>query len=321
MDEGDVTLNVPKGEPEAIAIWSCVTLLLSIGGSLIILVGSMRHQAIKLNIMSTTLINHIAVADMGFAVFVNGPILLAVLLRKWVFGDFHCKLTELIAQFFCFADFNMICAFAISKLLYLVYPLKAWSQKQARIAALILWTLATVPSVEHAIFINTGLQTYSNFTYGDVYHCTLVTDDGSDRVAWVDKVQSFILMVIPSFLTGGAAVWMLMIVRKVQGLNRQAVSTVVLVTLVYFITCLPIGLLYIFNLHEFKVFRQFAYFIPFLNSSANALIYYGSIKSFRIYIDRGARRLSSNFSNYAVTIGNCDVTMGRDPQLGVLREI
>ena len=242
MEQGQVA-DVPKGEPEVIALWSCVTLLLSIGGSIIILIGSMKCKAIKLNIISTTLINHIAVADIGFALFVNGPCLLALLLKKWAFGDTHCKVTELLAQFLCFADFNMICAFAISKLLCLLHPLKAWSRKQARIVALILWFLAAVPSIEHAMFLKTGLQTYSNFTYGDVYHCTLVTDDDSNKVAWVDKVLSVIMMVVPSFLMGGAAIWMLAIVKKVQGLHRQAVFTVVLVTLVYFITCLPIGIL------------------------------------------------------------------------------
>ena len=287
--------NVAKGEPEAIAMWSSLTLILSIGGSLIILIGSVRHQAIKLNVISTTLINNIAVADLGFAVFVNGPMLLAILTKEWVFGDTHCKATELLAQFFCFADFNLICAFAISKLLCLLQPLKTWTLNKARTAAFILWFLAAIPPIEHAIFLKTGLQTYSNFTYGDVYHCTLVTDDGSDKVAWVDKVQSVFMMVIPSFLMGGAAIWMLLIVKKVRGLNRQAVITVVLITVVYFITCLPIGILYIFNLHRFKEFRQFAYFIPFLNRSANAFIYYVSIKSFRVYIDRGMKKLSSNW--------------------------
>jgi hypothetical protein len=233
---------------------------------------------------------------MGFAVFVNAPIFLAVISKKWIFGDIHCRATELLAQFFCFADFNMICAFAISKLLTLLQPLKSLSQTQARIVAALLWFLAAIPSIEHAIFLKVGLQKYSNFTYGDVYHCTLVTDDGSDKVAWVDKVQSVIMMVVPSCLMGGAAVWMLIIVKKVQGLHRQAIFTIIPITLIYFITCLPIGLLYIFNLHRFKIFRQFAYFIPFLNSSANVFIYYFSIKSFRLYIDRGVKRYSSRFS-------------------------
>ena len=290
-------LQVPKGEPEVIALWSALTLILSTVGSLIILIGSMRHQAIKLNIISTTLINHIAIADLGFAIFVNAPILLAVILKQWIFGDFHCQATEFLAQFFCFADFNMICAFAISKLLCLLYPLKSWTPNQARLVALILWTVAAIPSIEHAVFLKTGLQTYSNFTYGDVYHCTLVTDDGSDKVAMVDKVQSVIMMVLPSGLMAGSAAWMLAIVKRVRGLNRQAVFTIVLITAVYFVTCLPIGFLYLFDLHRYKSFRKFAYFTPFLNSSANAWIYYISIKSFRIYINRGFRRFSTKFSN------------------------
>ena len=113
-----------------LALWCILTFCSAFFGSLVTLWASVTHHAIKLNTISVHIIKNIAIADLGFAIFVIAPITLAIITKKWVFGTTHCIITALLLQFFAFVDSNMICALSVSKLLLIVMPLKAnsWSR-------------------------------------------------------------------------------------------------------------------------------------------------------------------------------------------------
>ena len=175
-------------EDVVVAIWCILAFSLSAFGSGITLWATIKHRAIKLNKISVHLMKNIAVADMGFAIFAILPITLAVFSQKWVFGTTHCILTEFLFQLFAFVDSNMICALSVSKLLLILYPLKAGIWSSSWYITVILWLLGSIPSLEHLVFWCTGHQEYSSYQHGGVYHCTEVPDTASNLINWMDRV-------------------------------------------------------------------------------------------------------------------------------------
>ena len=94
---------------------------------------------------------------------------------------------------------------------------------------------------------------------------------------------------------------LLWFVRRVRGLNRQSVMTLVLIAIVYFISFTPYGLLVLFtNILSpgqlgslwFVRFIRLAVVMPWFNFAANPIIYYLSIRSFGDFVRNAVRRRS-----------------------------
>ena len=100
------------------------------------------------------------------------------------------------------------------------------------------------------------------------------------------QVQLFFLLVVPAMIIISCSVKIFFAVKKLREVKREGAIAILLVAAVYCIVSVPMGVLYFFNLHNLMVFRQIAYFVVFLNSAGNCIIYYFSISSFKLFIKR-----------------------------------
>jgi hypothetical protein len=271
-------------ERAVLGAWCSLTFLFALPGSILTLYGSIKCKAVRLNRVSRALINNIAVADLTFTLLVNLPVMLAIFLDKWIFGDLHCKITLFFEEIFAFADFNMIFALSLSKLAMLRYPLQAktWSRSRSYAIVSLMWIIAGLIGLQTEVFVSLGLQNMSSFyEHEGLYMCILEPDHSHSAVHYFEVAEFTLLTVVPTLAVAVSSVLLIILANRRQKVKKEAVLAVILISGVYCTCSLPIGLLFIFELDSVKVMKQVAYFSPFLNSAANFPIYCLSLRTVR----------------------------------------
>ena len=79
------------GERYAWAAYSIFIFLSSLAGDTLILIGSLNKDTFKINDFLVTIIQHIAVVDLGVTIFDVFPTLISQLANSWVLGYFICN--------------------------------------------------------------------------------------------------------------------------------------------------------------------------------------------------------------------------------------
>ena len=271
-------------ERAILGCWCVLTFLFALLGSILTLYGSLKCKMIRLNSVSRALINNIAVADLGFCLFVNLPVLLAIFKNDWIFGDLHCEVTQVFEEVFAFADFNMILALSLSKLALVKYPLQAktWSHAKGYAIVGLMWVIAIIIGFQTEIFVSIGLQNMTSFDQHDgMYMCILEPDHGHSAVYYLEVAEFTLLTLLPTLAVAVSSTLLLVLANKHNKVKKEAVLAVVLISGVYCVCALPLGLLFVFRLDGVREMRQFAYFSPFFNSAANFPIYCLSLRSVR----------------------------------------
>ena len=271
-------------ERAVLGAWCAVVFLFALPGSLLTLYG-LKSNAIRLNRISRALIKNIAIADLGFTLFVNLPVMWGIFLNDWLFGETHCKITQVFEEVFAFADFNMIFALSLSKLAMLLWPLesKTWSRTRSYTVVGTMWTIAIMIGLQTEVFITLGMQNMSSFDqHGGLYMCTLTPDHGHGGIYYLEAVEFSLLTVVPTVAVTISSILLLILAKQRKRTKKEAVLAVILISGVYCICALPIGLLFIVDeWDEVKEMRQVAYYSPFLNSAANFPIYCLTLQTVR----------------------------------------
>ena len=147
--------NLPSYSTPLLVTWSLLTALVSLTGNTIILIGTIKHSAIKLDKISLALIKHLAVADMCSAVLVVLPSTWSLVTRRALFNDsvMVCAVSSYIQLLFPIISSIIVSAMAANKLLVLLKPLKSLerSSRTGHVISLLAWVCGLVPAVEHLI--------------------------------------------------------------------------------------------------------------------------------------------------------------------------
>ena len=104
-----------------------IVVLSSLIGDSIILLASVRYDAIKLNKFTVSIMQHIAVCDLLQSVFLVFPSAASVLAGEWTFKDIilgKYSLIHMINSLSVKSSNFLICLLTVSKLILLKFPLR-----------------------------------------------------------------------------------------------------------------------------------------------------------------------------------------------------
>ncbi|XP_063690499.1 uncharacterized protein LOC134823079, partial [Bolinopsis microptera] len=118
-----------------------------------------------------------------------------------------------------------------------------------------------------------------------------------DEWEWLDPLSIFIFLLIPNIIVIVTAIWLLVYTHKMVGIHKQAVITMLTVSLVFCVSYAPVGVYFVAekwiieaageDKHEdflYSKLYRYGMMLKFLNNSANPIIYYATITSFREFV-------------------------------------
>jgi hypothetical protein len=298
-------INIEAGRYAAITYFS-LALLFALAGNSIIIVATTKYNAVKLDKVTNTLIQHLAVTDIGNAIVGMIPSLITLIADRWTFGSLFCDVLAYLRMIFYYSSVFMVCALNICKLSLLLFPPRArnWSRRSGHFVALIAWSFYILYQVVALVF---GKFASVTFEYR-IMSCWYVPADFGLGHGFSILIVVGLLGYVPILIVVLTTVALLVLALRVAGrrghsIQWQGAVTVLSIAGIYCLTYLPFFLyqnIYnnfysnpaesdmslktkaIFYLKLFTITNAIAY----LNNFANIFIYYISIASFKTFIDR-----------------------------------
>ena len=277
-----------KAERYALSGYMFLIVLSSVIGDTLILIGSMRYNAIKLHKIMVVFIQYIAIADLVCSIFRVLPGAVSLVANGWIFGDFLCSATFFVAYSFAGASFFLISALTFAKLIIVKYPFRAvnFSKKHGHLATLGMFAFWCCFGVI-CIVGEKGIY----FSYMS-YNCDYFSLNS--KVHHVARVVAGAIGLISTTITIVNSAMLLYLAKKVAdrrtgGLQWQGVRTVLLTVAAYAIATVPLAV-YLIEFTETQPhttankFHRFVMFIFYLNIVSNFYIYTISLTSFREFL-------------------------------------
>ena len=269
-------------------IWSFSIFILSILGNTVVLVATLKYNAIKLDEISVALIRNIAVADLGVAAYIVST-LPGIIKRKYLYSDFFCSFSKTWFYSCMMAEVVLLAALSISKLLWILKPLQALSRskKNGNIIAAVIWMTMICLAAATTIYRESANDNWTVYENA-IYQCSRQNVNKSSGILFKSIVMSF--NAVPQVVITVATVWLLALVRKAGQVHRQGLITIILVCALFFVSHAPYGCLYqvlkMLNVKDdwMSAFYRWSYYIVYLNYTANPFLYYASIDSFQRFV-------------------------------------
>ena len=271
-----------KAERYLLSTYTSFIFLSSLIGDTLILVGSMRYNAIKLHKIIVVFVQYIAVADLVISIFRVLPGAVSLIANGWILGDCLCYAGLFMTCSFGGTVCLLMSALAFAKFLIVKYPLRAvhFSRKVGHLTTLGIWTFWACYGL--MMVCRRGAY-FSYMSYNCDYFNTL-------HYSTVSEVVMGGVGLIATTITIVSSVMLLVLAKKIAdrgtgGLQWQGVRTVLLTVVVYFIATVPfaVSLLDLPRNQPYHIVR-FAVFIAYLNTISNFYIYTISLTSFRDFL-------------------------------------
>ena len=275
-------------------IFFLAALLSSIIGDVLILVASIRHNAILLNRFIVIVIQHIAFCDLLRSLSFVLPTLLALVTNGWVLGE-GLAYVFLFLNIVTFQATNLlICTLTSTKVMVLIYPrrVRGWSSSKIHVFCTIVWLLSSiVPALR--LIDNQDIQ----FDYR-YYHISLgISNWMRVTLKTAVVVFQFIPLIIVTLTTSITSIYLTKS-WKLSKLTRAKIRwhgmlTVTVSAIVFFVSILPLSISLIASFAQLTlitdaeknvVFRRWSEFLTTLNVVSNFYIYCLTLPSFRNFV-------------------------------------
>ena len=277
------------------AAYHLFVLLSSLIGDTLVLYASF-HDAFKLNKFIATMIHHIAISDLTYAICDVFPGTVSLIANSWVLGDAACYARVYISAFSYTVGMSFIAVLTTSKFLLLKYPIRSayWTKKMAQwVCAAVIFAQVALP-ITMVLLMEKEDVAFDYRTYTCTYRYT--------SSLWKKLTPMFAVMYlfIPNIIIVSTTIPTLRYLaharksaQRVQGSTPwQGALTVALTAVFYCISTLPISVYYVgksfvkedvtgtFNFHLYRI----AIFTTLLNIMSNFYIYTLTIRSFRKFL-------------------------------------
>ena len=284
-----------EGERYLWILFNIVVALASLLGDSIILVVSLKYNAIHLHRVIVVLIQHLAVSDLLLAVFRVIPTIVSLFADRWILGGFLCSFL-MNAQWLAYWMTGILtCCLASSKLMVVRYPLRTrfCTRRKVHLVCGVLWALTFITPPQLLLMIQGDHETmyfdYSMyicmFDYSSPYRQSALL---YSAVIFAGIVQVLMYTILPL-----ASVLLVIEARKVamrlgEHIRWQGVLTVTVCTTLYFVSTLPaiiVSGLNAYNVVTFTVItRRAIHFFTHLNVMTNFFVYCLTVASFREFL-------------------------------------
>ena len=286
--------DLAYSEKLIILSWSSLASFFAIVGNVVILLSSLKYNAIHLDRISIVLISHLAGADLAYGIFIATKSV-NFALGGDLFGITPCYIITTVSFMFLTAGSTFLSALNISKLNGLLFPLRANIRSFTRgykIAAFI-WSFLVVLQliIIMNIFYNDEIEIeFNKYTL----QCCVNFNGVKPSLLAIGAVIRLLFSIIPMALIFITTIWMMCYVLRVRGNQRQSVFTLLAVSATFFMSLAPdqaYAILIVFLVNgnvQFreghKIFQIVAQLAIYVRCAANPLIYCVTIRSFGAFV-------------------------------------
>ena len=223
--------------------------VISLIGDTLILVGSIRYNAIKLHEIIVIFVQPMAVADLLLTLFGIMPSAVILGVNDWILGDVMCYLSYLAEVISLLILFMMTAAIAVAKMLIIKYPLRAmyFSKKAGHITAFFIWIFGL--SFPTAALIKDRESVYYDFL---IYSCAYMHDKDvwSNTSNKIFDTMFGIAFLVPVAVTVISSAVLLVLAKRAtagrhEGLQWKGVLTVLLTAAAHTLLGLPFTVYYV----------------------------------------------------------------------------
>ena len=297
--------EIPKLEERVIwIIYLLIVLLSSLIGDSIILIASIKYNAIKLNKFLVTVMQHIAVCDILASITYVLPTMISLIANKWILGDGIAYLQIYFEAGIFTGTSTFISILTTSKLLLLRFPFKTryWRIKIAHTICICAWIFAGFLPCLPFIF-----QTRPKFSYTE-YNTNYGLSGNPKAHSIIVQIVYVMIVGIPTIIVVTTTLGIVMYMIKSRRVAKRTgaaqrwhgIATVVTTASVYCVSVIPSGITSYIGGHGNTVVRdRVLEALPTLNFMCNFYIYSLTIPSFRDFIKsstfRVARGIVRNF--------------------------
>ena len=283
------------------AAWLLLVFTISFIGDTTILVASIRYNAIKLNPVLVTFIQHIAACNLIISIVSILTQCVSLIANRWVFGTTFCYVEVYSIYFFNLANQLLVCGITVWKLRMIHNPNKIWPQRYTHVVCAGIWTLSS--SIIIIIFLIDKDDIYINpITYSCGYAYS--SDEWKTYIPLLFLLFSLIpslVLVISSALLVKHLLYAQRIARRTnRSVRWQGMLTVFLTATVYCVSFLPQSVyLTIKNFKEelsSDYLSRGAETLTYVNVAANFFIYSLTVPSFKTFLLSRIRGVKSVFT-------------------------
>ena len=276
--------------------WTVTVLITSLLGDGIIVLATVKHNAIKLHKVIVVVIQHLAVCNLLLTTVAVFPTTVALIADTWVLGEALAHLHVLVLNTCYPAQRVLTCVMTTLKVLLLKYPLRtaSWSRGTGHRICGLMWVLVIcvyLPlQVGFMLFIWDTLQ----FDYAS-YVCSY---DYSSKQAprWLryyNLMYINLVIVVPCIILLITSLFILIKAKlaaaRYRGTLRwEGVITVLITVGVLFAAFLPFCVVFVardMGHLNTSIYRG-ATFLNYLNIMANFFVYCFTVNSFRCYLKK-----------------------------------
>ena len=272
------------------ATWSTIIVITSTTGNIIVLLATIKYNAIKLDDISVVLIRNIAIADLGVALYIAST-LPGIITKHNLYSDLFCIFSKTWFYACLSAEVILLAALSISKLMWILRPLQSLSRskKNGRIIASLIWLLMICLTAGTTLYRESTKENWTEF-HSAVYQCSRENYDKNSNIMF--NVIVMVFNIVPQLVITVATVWLLCLVSKAGVVHKQGLITILLVCALFFLSHAPYGFIYQIlkkfldgsSSSWFSVLYRWSYYIVYLNYAANPFIYFASIDSFNRFV-------------------------------------
>ena len=233
-------LDLNHYEHIIIITWNSLIGFIAILGNTVVLISSIEYNAIHLDRVSIILIRNLAAADLGL-----GLSLIAVSVNPTIarggkdFGSHLCVGFSLLAAMYLGASSNLLAGLNMNKVSVLLFPLRSTmrSFKRGYVYSGVIWVFTTLLLTACFMYTMFSPDDYSVELNEYDLRCTVKNPDISMRFLLTSVQICF--MIMPVVIVAVTTIWMGCFVRRVRGIQRQTIRTLLVVSITFSISLAP----------------------------------------------------------------------------------
>ena len=271
--------------------WTSIIAFIAIFWNAIVLVSSVKYNAIRLDRISIILIRNLAISDLGYGVYMVIS-LVNLVYKRAVLGSVPCYIATMISHSLLAASCCFLVALNVSKLIALLFPLQSTTRSFERgyKISILIWTLIVVCHIAYILAVLIPGDFNVKYDYNS-FKCTATQEARASVI--LGTLINVMFTLIPILLILVTTVWMLRYVMPLQGIQRQGVVTLIVVSAVFFFSLLPAITYFILRQVLSETVKSAAWFSQLyrvillaicINSAANPLCYLMTVHSFGAFI-------------------------------------
>jgi hypothetical protein len=287
---------VPTTDLEVVILstWRSISLLLCLIGNGFALYASMRHNAVKLDKMSTHLVHSICVIDICQGLFQLLPKLISAIAgNRWILGKALAVVVIDTKLALFFTNLVLICAMSINKVTRCLYPLRTVGEPSRRRRLVDLLAISVFVIIFLWFFIMT-LYPYYVIFYSELLYEPYLTTNSENNFSFVEFIIVSIFFLIPTIILFAANIILVVFAVKNANtsVNKKNIVATVLVALFFLVNAVVIIIWFCYyeSLTEVDdVLRtslsiylsRLVFILDTITTCINPLIYYTTLKHFR----------------------------------------